>query len=764
MRYLIFATILLFASCVTIQTLPDQEVVVRKQTPKEQDAHSINSSIDPGFWIDLDTVPPRTQLSDPFAFDEEPIDDSVLRPMALKVRPGIDWERITDKDTLAKYGMAALSQDTTGGLNRETIISLEAMIGVMQDSAAGTNTVSGTPDYITLLDQDIVRDSIDLSTDVKGVLPQVRISEMAQLTTDQRDSILSPVHGKLIYNTTKDVVEVYQDSTWVDYEAGPLATYTYGNVTTILDDTIAWDINNATIYSAASTFTGWGTFIGVFDDFDSAKVYVYPFDGALIPTQYRLIFRDTVDGTILADDTTTVSGLVEDELQPVSFSFPQVTGNTANLWVEILSNGRNANVSQKQGTESEYPVSAKYSTTASIADGNLTGTLGGASRYHTNIILYDTETNREAISATWSDSAAVQMDKAIRNNIQLELSIADTLFLARGYTRQLFYRSIIELPDPYVYNIEIKGNYVGDKFPRYFEGDTAIGTFTTIWNIKDDHNILTKTDTAHVEVGAIGTDPTSNKKVLMVGNSLTSNGVWVTEFNRMVTGTGGVPLGLEYDSIELIGTQGSGANLHEGNSGVTYNWYLTNASSPFVFSSVFDPAQYISSNGFTTVDYIYILMGWNNQSSFKGDLEDWASVQADLQTFLDGWIADFPNIKIGLIGLQPPSPHGGLGDDYGYEGSQANLANYFLLLQTVNSYSAMVETVSNSLAYRNIVDYIDMGTFFDAEYNYGSSSVAVNTRNAATEEVQTDGIHPSNEGYYQISDAVFNHFVTRFLD
>ena len=41
----------------------------------------------------------------------------------------------------------------------------------------------------------------------------------------------------------------------------------------------------------------------------------------------------------------------------------------------------------------------------------------------------------------------------------------------------------------------------------------------------------------------------------------------------------------------------------------------------------------------------------------------------------------------------------------------------------------------------------------DADNNYPVSISALNTRNTATEPRGTNGVHPANPGYYQISDT-----------
>jgi len=343
------------------------------------------------------------------------------------------------------------------------------------------------------------------------------------------------------------------------------------------------------------------------------------------------------------------------------------------------------------------------------------------------------------------------------------LTIPDTIFLAEGVTSQLFYRSMIQSLNPYQWNLITRGDLSGHKYPRFFETEPEAGTYTTKWSLLDEQNRVKGEKTAVVKVRPIGADPSEKKRVLIVGNSLTANGRYTTELNRMLTGTGGSPRGLGYSNIEFIGTRGEEGSFHEGYGGKQYKWLMSDTASPFVFSSTFDPKQYMDHNGYEKVDYMYILLGWNNMILHKQTVADWSQLQQLMEDFLDEWLRIFPNLKINVMGLQPPSPFGGLGQSYLYEENQPNLANYLFLLQSRNSYNRMVESVANSEKYRDVVDYIDTGLFFDAENSYPFEEVPVNSRSTRTEVRQTNGLHPSPEGYNQIADAIFHHFVTRHL-
>jgi hypothetical protein len=83
---------------------------------------------------------------------------------------GVQSSAITVDDTGNMSGV--------GTLNTHTIPGGTGTVALTSDLHSAV-TVSGTPDYITLVGQDIVRGQIDLTTDVTGDLPFSNIAEIA---------------------------------------------------------------------------------------------------------------------------------------------------------------------------------------------------------------------------------------------------------------------------------------------------------------------------------------------------------------------------------------------------------------------------------------------------------------------------------------------------------------------------------------------------------------------------------------------------------
>ena len=61
--------------------------------------------------------------------------------------------------------------------------------------------------------------------------------------------------------------------------------------------------------------------------------------------------------------------------------------------------------------------------------------------------------------------------------------------------------------------------------------------------------------------------------------------------------------------------------------------------------------------------------------------------------------------------------------------------------------------------FKDYVEFINVSGQFDSENNMPRQSKPVNTRCTTTEQVGTNGVHPSLDGYYQIGDAAFRSMV-----
>lgn len=157
-----------------------------------------------------------------------------------------------------------------------------------------------------------------------------------------------------------------------------------------------------------------------------------------------------------------------------------------------------------------------------------------------------------------------------------------------------------------------------------------------------------------------------------------------------------------------------------------------------------DFTSYMAKMGITQIDYMYILLGWNSTGSTE------ESYKAVVREFIDKVLAEIPNCKITLMGLQVPSRNG-FANNYGISWK------YYEKLQHVWNLNEWYQDIADE--YDN-VEFINISGQFDTDYNHLETSFVVNTRNSKKETLQSNGVHPAKSGYYQIADGVLRKLVT----
>lgn len=158
------------------------------------------------------------------------------------------------------------------------------------------------------------------------------------------------------------------------------------------------------------------------------------------------------------------------------------------------------------------------------------------------------------------------------------------------------------------------------------------------------------------------------------------------------------------------------------------------------------------------IDVVYTLLSWNGQSAGR---TDFSSVIAQVKIFADTLHAEFPNAKLKIMGIQVPSVNGGMGSSYGATGT--SYADGYGMVVTALNQNKAYQDFANSDGYSDFVEFVNVSSQFDSEYNMPYKDNPVNVRNSSvTEKVGTNGVHPSENGYLQIGDIVYRNFIANF--
>lgn len=190
-----------------------------------------------------------------------------------------------------------------------------------------------------------------------------------------------------------------------------------------------------------------------------------------------------------------------------------------------------------------------------------------------------------ALSFSGQEVDIESLKKEIIDEIQnqageIRLVLPEKFDLVVGDNFELFYKGILNAIDPSRYDYEISfdtGNH-GLNFRRKFTWNPTnsdIGQHTMTISVRSDDGKIV--DTGYVILNVVGrpTSPTSNKVVLCVGDSLTENGYWCSEFLRRLITSDGEPSGYALNNIQFIGDRIRDGAAYVGNGGWTFSSYNT---------------------------------------------------------------------------------------------------------------------------------------------------------------------------------------------
>lgn len=217
---------------------------------------------------------------------------------------------------------------------------------------------------------------------------------------------------------------------------------------------------------------------------------------------------------------------------------------------------------------------------------------------------------------------------------------------------------------------------------------------------------------------------------------------------------------IESDRIKIICTDISGAlpgstgTLTWVSGGTDHNNIVYTSAeqapgNPFwnsVSESV-DFASYVTAQGETSLDYVYVLLGWNSV------YENSDTYKTQVETFITNVLTDFPSCKIILLGLEVPA-YDGLANNYGSSNVNDEYYNQLSHVWKCNNiYKEIADENPTNVSFVNIAGQ------FDTKYNMPTGTTQVNTRNTETVTYQINGVHPAQSGYFQIADACYRDFV-----
>ena len=195
-------------------------------------------------------------------------------------------------------------------------------------------------------------------------------------------------------------------------------------------------------------------------------------------------------------------------------------------------------------------------------------------------------------------------------------------------------------------------------------------------------------------------------------------------------------------------------------SNIVYKSTEPEKGNPFCYNGKLDFKAYCNDIGASGIDYVYAKLVWNGTPS--GTTVTQANLDKRIQqirTFLDALLADYPNAKLVMTSSPIPS-YDGCGTNYT---ADSTFQNWWYLRDWMYKHQTVIyQTLKEE--YPDNIYFCDLNAQFDIDHGYPTVSVAYNTRSSQTYQRQSNGVHPTNEGRMQWSDAAYRHFTKMLND
>ena len=275
-----------------------------------------------------------------------------------------------------------------------------------------------------------------------------------------------------------------------------------------------------------------------------------------------------------------------------------------------------------------------------------------------------------------------------------------------------------------------RSNVMEDRW-RIYLSSTATDITQTFNVFFDDTKNISKTINADIKVLDKNIGSGQTRKIIFIGDSLTDNNKYEPELLKLFEN--------DVMNIELLGSRGSGVNLHEGRSGWTSKHYCTTSnfnSRDNAFwnpsTSKFDFSYYMTSQGYSKVDYVFIHLGTNCLANPNTETLSYFKEMVDS-------IKAFNSNIVVFVGLCPPLSS--RSDNFGFKNKRIELMKLLL------------NEFDNKQDKRIIISPLVLN--FDAYNGFPTQDISGNRHSNENLKVVTDNTHPMESEYFKMADTIY---------
>jgi len=328
---------------------------------------------------------------------------------------------------------------------------------------------------------------------------------------------------------------------------------------------------------------------------------------------------------------------------------------------------------------------------------------------------------------------------------ELQLTLPPHIYCNPHADISLYHNNVIYNPDSIQYTFKISRK-LGINHPDKFTfniGRKLSRDFRLNVKVFDQYGALVASDRSIVHFNVIKSFPGDSMKMLIVGNSLTANGIYSAKIQSFLSDSLHFP-------VKFLGTKASNGGIHEGYGGKTWEWFAKHGNSPFVMhtadnDSILNFEHYFASVIHETPDIMVIFLGIND--CFRADTTSIETIDRTIDEmfinatlFLTRLIEYKPDLKIGIC-LTPPAN----------DRKEAFRINYD---------DKYTQSGWKKIQHRLVQRYI---AFFNNNFKNNCSLIPVEI-NIDTYNGYPDnnGVHPNVNGYNQIAASIFNWIYFQF--
>lgn len=351
------------------------------------------------------------------------------------------------------------------------------------------------------------------------------------------------------------------------------------------------------------------------------------------------------------------------------------------------------------------------------------------------------------------DNRITEIESSSTNN-NISVWCPKRIFALDGTKLQIFKSNVALVYNPDMYQFDIKtihGVAKGYNRDSYYEYDVNAENddFTLSFGVKNELSDGVYSPNAVITHVHKKDSPSTNKNILVIGDSFTDDGSWASELRRLLTGVVTAGKSDTADSniapdrltnLTFIGTRDTDKTPNEGYNGMHYGFFATNnfGDNPFWNSNTnsVDFDLYCSKNGYDRIDYCIIILGTNGNNN-----------KEYIDTLWGALLTHNPNIKVLVGGRCFAAPFGA-----GTAGMNHN-QTYLSLSNNVHSLNKELQAYCDSDEYKNNFLYVDYNVQLDGRHNMPHKEVVANQRSSEKIVQSTDNVHPAQNGYWQIADA-----------